>query len=282
MPSSDHRRRSSSPVFDGPTIAVIVMALALLGAIGWWFWTNQQSPKEPQPPAEFVAPRSETLPEFVPPVPEAPPGPTEPETAEAAVPALADSDGAFRDEASSIFGADLVGRFLVSSHVIPRIVVTVDNLPRDKLPMRLRAVPKVDGRFVVAHDGEHIWLNSANAQRYRPLFGALASADMGRVAALYRRYYPMFQQAYQDLGYPDGSFNQRLIEVIDHLLATPEVNGAIELVQPKVFYRFADPRLEALSAGQKVLIRIGPEHAATVKSRLREFRAAIVATSPAS
>jgi hypothetical protein len=44
-------------------------------------------------------------------------------------------------------------------------------------------------------------------------------------------------------------FNDRLIEIMDHLLAAPEIEGPIELVQPKVLYRFADPELEKRSWG---------------------------------
>jgi hypothetical protein len=63
-----------------------------------------------------------------------------------------------------------------------------------------------------------------------------------------------------------------LIEVIDHLLATPEVRDPVRLVQPRVMYEYADPQLQALSAGQKVLIRMGAANAAVVKTKLRELR----------
>jgi hypothetical protein len=96
--------------------------------------------------------------------------------------------------------------------------------------------------------------------------------DTGKLVALYVRLYPLFQQAYRDLGYPDRYFNDRLVEVIDHLLATPSVPGPIKLAQPHVLYEFADPALEARSAGQKILIRIGPDNAARVKAKLRELR----------
>jgi hypothetical protein len=96
---------------------------------------------------------------------------------------------------------------------------------------------------------------------------------------LYRRFYPLFQKAYVDLGYPDGYFNDRVIEVIDHLLATPEIEGPVKLVRPHVLYQYADPELEQLSPGQKLLLRMGNEHSATVKEKLREFRGRIVATS---
>jgi Protein of unknown function (DUF3014) len=83
--------------------------------------------------------------------------------------------------------------------------------------------------------------------------------DSTKLVALYIRFYPLFQQAYEDLGYPKAYFNDRVVEVIDHLLAAPEVPAQTKLVQPKVFYQFADPDLETRSAGQKILMRIGNE-----------------------
>jgi len=92
------------------------------------------------------------------------------------------------------------------------------------------------------------------------------------MVAVYRRFYPLFQQAYVELGYPKGYFNDRLVEVVDHLLAAPEIDGSIALVQPRVLYQFADPELEARSAGHKILLRMGPENAAQVKAKLRAIR----------
>ena len=50
------------------------------------------------------------------------------------------------------------------------------------------------------------------------------------------------------------------------------VSGPIALVQPKALYQFADPELEKLSAGQKIMIRMGPANAAKVKAKLRQIR----------
>jgi hypothetical protein len=100
----------------------------------------------------------------------------------------------------------------------------------------------------------------------------VAAVDTRRAADVYRHYYPLFQQAYRDLGYPTGYFNDRLVEVIDHLLATPAAPAAIELVRPAVFYKYADPALEQLSAGQKILLRVGPDNARLLKAKLAEFR----------
>ncbi len=94
------------------------------------------------------------------------------------------------------------------------------------------------------------------------------------------RLYPLFQQAYVELGHLDGYFNDRVIEVIDHLLAAPSPDGPIPLVRPNVMYQFADPALESRSAGQKFLIRIGPDNAARVKTQLRALRERLASQPP--
>jgi hypothetical protein len=122
---------------------------------------------------------------------------------------------------------------------------------------------------------ERITISRANTARYDAIVGLLASVDTAAAVAGYRRMYPQMQKAYEELGYPNRYFNDRVVEVIDHLLATPEPQGPILLEQPKVLYRFADADLESRSAGQKLLLRIGVDHQRTVKSKLREIRALI-------
>ena len=55
----------------------------------------------------------------------------------------------------------------------------------------------------------------------------------------------------------------------------PVIRAPIRLVRPKVTYQFADPELETLSAGQKILIRMGPDNAVRVKARIMELRQAL-------
>ena len=115
--------------------------------------------------------------------------------------------------------------------------------------------------------------------RYDTYVRVMDQADTAKLVDAYVRYYPLFQKAYEDLGYPHGYFNDRLVEVIDHLLATPEVAAPIALAQPKVLYEFADPSLEQRSAGQKILMRMGPVNEAHVKAKLRTIRAGITGQS---
>lgn len=56
------------------------------------------------------------------------------------------------------------------------------------------------------------------------------------------------------------------------MLAAPDIKGPVKLVRPKVMYQFADPSLEARSAGQKILIRMGSDNAGRIKAKLNEIR----------
>jgi len=153
--------------------------------------------------------------------------------------------------------------------------VTVDNLPRKRVAVELRPVRPVPGHFGATGDEQSSTLDPANYDRYAPYVKLVQQIDLQQFAALYFHFYPLFQQAYQNLGYPNGYFNDRLVAAIDDLLAAPDLQGPVALVRPNVMYLYADPKLEDLSAGQKVLLRIGPDNAAIVKARLRELRALV-------
>ena len=118
-------------------------------------------------------------------------------------------------------------------------------------------------------------LRADNAERYTPYLRLMEQADTQKLVQTYVRFYPLFQKAYEDLGYPNGYFNDRLVEVIDHLLGAPDVPAPVALTQPKVLYEFADPALEQLSAGQKIMIRMGPVNESRVKAKLRDIRHAL-------
>jgi len=173
---------------------------------------------------------------------------------------------------SLIEGKALTGLFSFKSF-IRHFVVTVDNMTNQKIPQRYVFTRRVPDKFaVIKQEFDTALLDSKNFKRYSAYVNLFDVVDSKKLLTVYIRFYPLFQEAYEALGYPDRYFNDRLIQVIDHLLAAPEIEGSINLVRPKVFYQFADPELESLSAGQKILLRIGYENTLQVKSKLRELR----------
>jgi len=249
--------------------------IALAGAAGlalWYYWARIAEPPPPPPPPP-VEERPVAGPAPLHPVVE-PAAPDRPELVP--LPPLNESDEYFELELTDLFG-DAIGDILVDTRLIERIVATIDNLPRSHIAERIRPVGRLDNAFLVeGQDGSgEFTISTENYPRYDALVTLVTSADLDVAIDVYRRFYPLFQKAYVELGYPDGYFNDRLVEVIDHLLETPDVRDPVELVRPHVLYEYRDPNLEALSAGQKQLIRLGSDNARRVKQTLRELRARV-------
>jgi hypothetical protein len=247
-------------------IGIVVAAGVLAGG---WYWYHSRQPAAPAAVARTMAPQpaAPSQPQISNPIPG--------EAGAAALPALNDSDQVVQDSLAGVLGRASVAQLLVPQNVVRHIVVTVDNLPRRKVAAELRPVKPTPGQTATSTQGELMTLSEANFERYAPLVRVVQGADVKALAVVYERLYPLFQQAYEDLGYPGKYFNDRLVEVLDHLLAAPEVAAPIQLVQPKVMFEYADPSLESRSAGQKLLIRMGPANARIIKAKLREFRAEV-------
>ncbi len=195
----------------------------------------------------------------------------------APLPELADSDAAFASAIATLVHASAMPDLFFPDRVARRWVATIDNLPREQVANEVRALRAPGGPLATRGEDEALSIAPDNAARYARYMALLASIDVAEAAALYRRFYPLLQKAYEELGYPGQYFNDRVVAVIDHLLATPEVAEPIRVVHPSVMFRYADPKLESLSAGQKALLRIGRDNAAAVKAKLRALRAEIVA-----
>jgi hypothetical protein len=256
-----------------PIVGVAAL-IFLLAAGGVYYLRSRSAP----PPAASAGPASAAAaaePAIAHPLPEG-----SSNVAAAPLPDLANSDSPLRDALAQLAGADAVKDYLVPEDLIRRIVVTIDNLPRQKIAVDKRPNKPIAGSFAADGDELHATLNQRNFERYKPLVAALSKLDMQQLGAVYMRFYPLFQQSYQNLGYPNGYFNDRLVEVIDAMLATPEPTGPIQLERPNVMYTFADPALEARPAGQKLLIRMGPQNAQAIKAKLTELRAVIAAGPP--
>ncbi len=245
----------------------LIVAAAI--AVGGWYWYARKPAAAPVAVTQSPAPQpaASTEPQISHPIPG--------EAAAAALPGLNDSDQVVHDSLAGVLGRTALEPFLVPQNIVRHIVVTVDNLPRRKVTPDLRPLKPTPGQTVVSTQGDITTLSEANFERYAPLMRLVQAADVKALAVVYERLYPLFQQAYEDLGYPGKYFNDRLVEVIDHLLETPEVTPPILLAQPKVFWVYAEAGLENRSAGQKLLIRMGPANARIIKAKLRELRAEI-------
>ena len=272
----DPRRQAKRRNLAWPIVAIMVIVAIIVAIVVVWRTMHAEPPVvTPSPPPQAAAPAAPAAPEST-----APKYPiegaeaTQP-PAEQALPAVAESDSLMQEALASLFTGAPLDRIFHLQEIVPRFVATIDNLPRQTVAQSKMSVMPVEGGLQTTQADGKILLRADNAERYATYMRLLEQADTPKLVQTYVHYYPLFQKAYRDLGYPNGYFNDRLVEVIDHLLATPDVPAPVALAQPKVLYEFADPSLEQLSAGQKIMIRMGPVDESRAKAKLRQIRRAL-------
>lgn len=265
-------------------VSLVVVALAA-GAFVWWRYfrpapttptaiTSPATPLPSPPPAPTV-PAAPAIRYRVPPAP--PP--------RIVLPPLDGSDSFLEKALVELLGRKGVQSFLHLDGIARNFVATVNNLASESAAAQMWPVKQTAGRFdTEAHDAA-LAISAKNADRYAAFVRFAQAVDTQRAVALYVRLYPLFQRAFEELGYPDKYFNDRVIEVIDNLLATPKVAEPIKVKRITVdgapstaggLYMFEDPLLEASTAGQKILLRMGRENATKLMAKLADIRLRIV------
>lgn len=276
-------------------IAVGVVVIVLAGG-AWWYFADRADP-EPEPLAIELIPDAPPadppevhypVPEIDPVEPPADPAEEDPDRVETAepveppappLPPLDQSSDAVRDALAGLVDEAKLDDWLLPEDVIRRIVATVDSLDGEHIQLRHRPARHIEGtpevEVVDPDEDRYVWL-AENEARYRPVVRILLSVRPREAAELYFRLYPLFQAAYEEISRPGAYFNDRLVEIIDHLLDGPDPAQHYELKRPEVLYEFADPELEEESWGRKIMLRMGPENANAVEGWLRSFRAEIM------
>ncbi|TFZ04801.1 DUF3014 domain-containing protein [Ramlibacter rhizophilus] len=263
-----HRLRRERRGWGMPLLAAVLLLALAIG--GWLWWTGYWTAREPRPAGPAVS-------AVLPPVEPAVRYPLE------ELPPTTDVGAALRE----LLGGEAVSRFLQTSDFPRRVVATVDNLGREQATTRLWPVNTTPGRFSAQRNGEVAVLSDANAARYRPFVQLVERISPQQAVDLYRSLYPQLQQAYANLGMGSRYFNDRLVEVIDLLLATPipaqpprlqqfAIKGPMGDPRPWVRWEFVDPSLQSLSAGQKMLLRMGPDNQRRLQAVLARWRAELV------
>ena len=247
--------------------AVLVVALFAAVAVYYRNFREPEPVQVPVPSASAPAPhatQADLPPARQHPLELPPPAP--------GLPTLDNSDSSVREALVGLIGGKAFADFVVPDLLIRRVVATVDNLPRRTAPRRMMPFNPVPGAFAIRRLGGGAAIDPSNHARYAPYVRVMDAVNPSALVEVYLRTYPLFQRAFEELGYPGRYFNDRLVAAIDDMLAAPEPSVTPALVQGRILYEFADPDFETRSAGQKIMLRIGGENALRVKAKLREIR----------
>jgi DUF3014 family protein len=241
------------------TLAIIAVVAVGLLAVVYFVFRNPAAPKATPRPAPSVAT----------------PAPVASATPPVQLPALDESDAFVRQTASGLSAHPEVARWLGRTALVRTLTAVVVNVADGETPKPHLEFLAPKQRFRAARRPGHVIVpDSAGFAGYDAFGDAIASADATVAANAYRTLEPLFDAAYVDLGHPEGGFRRPLDKAIKALLAAPVLPADVEIVPHAVGFRYADPKLEALTPAQKQFLRIGPRNVRLVQGKLRELQAA--------
>lgn len=241
--------------------ALVVVAAA--GVIYWQVFRRAQAP-ETTPSATPVSVTAE---------------PTLAPSPAIDLPPLDRSDALIRDLARGLSAHAQLALWLTQSDLMRRFVTVVVNIDEGISPRAQLGFLAPQGRFAVRAAGGRIVTDPASYARYDTFVDGVEALDARRCADLYRLLLPLGEAAYAEQGEPHGDLTTAVRSALRHLIQTPESPEPATLKpitrDGQVLYQYADPRLEALSAPQKHLLRLGPRNARRVQAKLRELSEAL-------
>jgi len=255
-------------LIGGVALAVIIIA-AFQYAPDWFAAEEEQAPVEVVEPVVVAEPEPEPDP-FLPPPPEDPVAPPKPEIE---LPVLDESDP-FVLERLADFG--LPDLWLDREDLVRRLAVVIDNASRGEYPRRQLGFMAPTGKFAVVERGEQIFIDPVSYARYDVYLDILEQIQPQTLADTLLLLEPLLSAGLGELGNQQGVATQIHVAA-SRITELPILLDDVELVQPKVFYQYADEELEALSPLQKQVLRMGPGNVRRLQTYLQGLQIALAA-----
>ncbi len=231
----------------------LAILVVLVAAVGYFIYVRQPVPPE-------AGTESDARPAAA-----APARPTEP------LPALDASDAFVRRLVATFSAHPQLVTWLATNDLVRTFTALVDKIGVGASPARQARIAAPQGKFTTLGSGATLRIDPVSYARYDTLAQVVDSVDANGAARAYQQLKPLMEQAYRDLGYPDGGFDKKFGLAIARLLETPVPDGDVHLQSTSVSFKFADPELERLSPPQKQLLRMGPRNMKLVQDKLRAF-----------
>ena len=278
MPQHTLHRSAQTGAVTAGQIGLIVVLIGVItaGALlltGNWPFGKEAAPA-PQPVAEVdvmppvaVEPAAEPAPE---PQPEPP---AEPMPEPDPLPKLDESDDAVRDAVADIPLGTAGQQYLLPGNIIERSTSVVYLMAEGEVPYKLLPIARPKATFPITDDGLKVTADPAGYARYDALAEWLESLDIKALLSALDWLLPLFREAWSFYGESEASFDQTVLNTLDLIIYTPEVDvSEARLFRKEAVWLYEDPAIEGLAPIQKQVLRMGPANATTVKGKASEAR----------
>jgi hypothetical protein len=245
-------------------ISLALAAILIVAVVVYVFFLRAPAEPEPEPAPEPEPVEAEVI-------------PAEPEAGPVSIDLapLDESDALVRLLAQELSAHPRLATTLATDELVRKFVAAMVNIAAGETPSAHLGVLAPEGEFHAITRNGRLVVDPASYRRYDWLADAFGSLNTEATVQLYYQLKPLLVEAYRDLGYPEGDFHDVLLAAIDELVATPVIQGDIELEPSVLSYRYRDPDIESLSDVDKHMLRMGPENVAEIQGKLRELRMAL-------
>lgn len=187
------------------------------------------------------------------------------------LPDLLSSDDYVRQEIVKISPG--LSEWFSADQLIRKYVVIANDFAQGSRISKHMSLLRFSEPFVVEQQGENgLYISSKSFARYNKLAQTVQAINTKAAVAVYQKFRPLMLQVFAEFSYPKDFTLETIVEkAAGEIIATPLVEGQISLIRPSTLYKFADPKLEALNAVQKQMIRMGPENTKIIQNKCREF-----------
>ena len=192
------------------------------------------------------------------------------------LPSIDNSDGFIRDRMLVMKHAAELEKWLSSDDLVRRSASYVDGLARSLTLHKVLPLTPPEGSFATHTDGEVIWLNAGNYERYDTAVEVIASLNMQSLAQMFHFTRPLLESAFAEMGYQPRQMDGIILQALDNILATPIIVEPIQLKRESVAYKFTDPNLEGLLPLQKQLLRAGPANTQRIQEQTLALQEALL------
>ncbi|MDT8426212.1 MAG: DUF3014 domain-containing protein [Methyloprofundus sp.] len=191
----------------------------------------------------------------------------------AVLPELQDSDAEFKQDVLAISSSKQLKQVIFKEKIISKTIASVNDMAQSlRPPATVLRELKLSQPFMAISRGDKLYISPESYQRYDQLAQAINEIDNQEAIALYKKYLPLFQVVFKEFSYPK---EYKVLDIfkaaVGKIIQAPIINERIEVSRPSVYYKFADPKLEKLSALDKQMLRMGPDNTRLIQDKLREL-----------
>jgi hypothetical protein len=190
------------------------------------------------------------------------------------LPALDASDAFLRKLVEMLSQHPLLANLVATEGLVRNAALAVVQIGEGRTPFRPLAVVRPTSRLSIVGTVSGR-IDPRTYVRWEVATSALLSVNPADAAQLYVNVKPLFDEAYAELGHPNGNFDDAIVLAIRTLEDTPRPKVDPVLLRRPGYYEHEDPALRGLLPVQKQLLLLGPSNSQKVLNWLKQLAEAL-------